>query len=304
MDTDPNPEVSALLSALDETPKNEGTGEAGEPDVLEAEQQDSAEEAQPEATEDENEAPASLVVEFDGKQWEFPSGTPPEIAEGVKKVADELKADYTRKRQVAAEEEKQVRAQAQQLQESQQIAAATFEKSVELSLLARQIQQIESIDWSTLASTDPGRASELQMAHVKLTRQAQTLQAQLQQLAEHERQKLQMSKREAAQKLNDAAKDLIPGFNDKINNELLQTILHCGFRPEEAADITRPELLKLINYARMGLALEKNQPKAMKKAADAPKVIKPSAPAPRKENQSALDRLKKTGRASELVNFL
>ena len=42
----------------------------------------------------------------------------------------------------------------------------------------------------------------------------------------------------------------------------------------------------------------------MKKAADAPKVIKPQAPAPRKQNQSALDRLKKTGRASELVNFL
>lgn len=303
MDTDPSPEVSALLSALDDTPKDESTGETGEPEALETEEQDSAEEAQPEAPEDESEA-APLVVEFDGKQWELPPGTPPEVADGVKKVADELKADYTRKRQVAAEEEKQVRVQAQQLQESQQIAAATFEKSVELSLLARQIQQIEGLDWATLANTDPGRASELQMAHVKLTRQAQTLQSQLQQLAEHERQKMQMSKREAAQKLQDAAKDLIPGFNDKINNELLQTILHCGFRPEEAADITRPELLKLINYARMGMALEKNQPKAMKKATDAPKVIKPQAPAPRKQNQSALDRLKKTGRASELINFL
>lgn len=297
MDTDPNPEVSALLSALDDTPKDEDTGETGESDNLEADEQDSAEEAQPEAPEDENEGPAKLVLEFDGKQWELPPGTPPEIAEGVKKVADELKADYTRKRQVAAEQERA-------LQESQQIAAATFEKSVELSIISRQIQQIESIDWQALANEDPSRASVLQMEHTKLMRQAQALQGQVQQMATYERQKLHATKQEAANRLAAAAKEIIPGYNDKTNKELLDVFLHCGFAAEEAGSINRPELLKLINYARMGLALEKNQPKAMKKANDAPRVMKPQAPAPRKQNQSALDRLKKTGRASELVNFL
>lgn len=297
MDTDPNPEVSALLSALDETPKDDDTGETGESENLEADEQDSAEEAQPEAPEDENEGPAKLVLEFDGKQWEFPPGTPPEIAEGVKKVADELKADYTRKRQVAAEQERA-------LQESQQIAAATFEKSVELSIISRQIQQIESIDWQALANEDPSRASVLQMEHTKLMRQAQALQGQVQQMAMYERQKLQTTKQEAANRLAAAAKEIIPGYNDKTNKELLDVFLHCGFAAEEAGSINRPELLKLINYARMGLALEKNQPKAMKKAADAPRVMKPQAPAPRKQNQSAVERLKKTGRASELINFL
>jgi hypothetical protein len=38
--------------------------------------------------------------------------------------------------------------------------------------------------------------------------------------------------------------------------------------------------------------------------AEAPKVIRPAAPQPKKPNQSALERLKKTGRPSELVNFL
>ena len=304
MDTDPNPEVSALLSALDDTPKDEDTGETGESDNLEADEQDSAEEAQPEAPEDENESPAKLVLEFDGKQWELPPGTPPEIAEGVKKVADELKADYTRKRQVAAEQEKTIRQHAEALQESQQIAAATFEKSLELSLISRQIQQIESIDWQALANEDPSRASVLQMEHTKLMRQAQALQGQVQQMAMHERQKLQTTKQEAANRLTATAKEIIPGYNDKTNKELLDVFLHCGFAAEEAGSINRPELLKLINYARMGLALEKNQPKAMKKANDAPRVMKPQAPAPRKQNQSALDRLKKTGRASELVNFL
>ena len=197
MDTDPNPEVSALLSALDETPKDDDTGETGESENLEADEQDSAEEAQPEAPEDENESPAKLVLEFDGKQWELPPGTPPEIAEGVKKVADELKADYTRKRQVAAEQEKTIRQHAEALQESQQIAAATFEKSLELSLINRQIQQIESIDWQALANEDPSRASVLQMEHTKLMRQAQALQGQVQQMAMYERQKLQTTKQEA-----------------------------------------------------------------------------------------------------------
>jgi hypothetical protein len=50
--------------------------------------------------------------------------------------------------------------------------------------------------------------------------------------------------------------------------------------------------------------LQAQKPQAMKKVAEAPRSIKPQAPAPKRENQSAAERLKKTGRASELINFL
>jgi hypothetical protein len=50
--------------------------------------------------------------------------------------------------------------------------------------------------------------------------------------------------------------------------------------------------------------LQAKKPEAMKKVAEAPKVIKPQAPAPRRENKSAAERLRSTGRPSELINFL
>ncbi len=102
MDTDPNPEVSALLSALDDSPVNEAT-ETGEAESTEELETGSADEsAQVDEASEDQEPAAALVVEFYGKKWELPQGTPPELAEGVKKMADDLKADYTRKTQSSA----------------------------------------------------------------------------------------------------------------------------------------------------------------------------------------------------------
>lgn len=306
MDTDPNPEVSALLSALDDTPAPEATEqEPGEVESQEAEQPEGSdsESEQPEASEDENNAP--LVVEFDGKQWELPKGTPPEVAEGVKKMADELKADYTRKQQARAEEEKQVKAHAQTLGELRQIMAATEDLRNQRALVAWQLQSLENTDWEALAQADPARAVAMQAQHQKLTKAQQQLDGQFQQLAHAEQQRMQQAKQQAMQKVAEEAPKLIPGFNEKINVELMQTLLECGFDAEQARDsMTSVQLLKLINLARIGRSFLAAKPGALKKAEQAPKVLKPQAPAPKKPNASALDRLKKNGRGEDLMAFL
>lgn len=303
MDTDPNPEVSSLLEALDDSPVVEATDEVGEVEAQDEGQDTSADEQhQDEASEDEN--PAPLVVEFDGKKWELPPGTPPDVADGVKKMADELKADYTQKRQRDAEEAKQVKETAKTLQELAHIAAVTQQKAVELSIVQRQIAQIEAVDWNALAESDPHQAIKLQAQYQQLQRSMQQGQAELQQLSAAERQKLQADKDRRRSELLKAAPELIPGFNAKVNQELLEAVSHCGFAAEEVADLADPRMLKLINLARIGLQVQQSAPKALKKVAEAPKVMKPQAPAPKRENQSAADRLKKTGRATELINFL
>lgn len=302
MDTDPETEVSALLSALDDAPVTEAT-ETGEAEVQETQAQGSAEEAQEEGTKDENDA-APLVVEFDGKKWELPPGTPPELAEGVKKMADDLKADYTRKSQARAEEERRVRQEAEQLAEIRQIVAVTHEKQVELSIMQRQMQQIETVDFQTLAQTNPQQAIALQAQYTRLQAAISRTSAEIQGLAGHERARIEQDKAAKKDALLREASNLIPGYNEQINKELLEAVVDCGYSPEEVAGITDPRLLKLINLARIGRQVQQSASKGLKKAADPPKAIKPQAPQPKKENKSALDRLKTTGRASELINFL
>lgn len=303
MDTDPSKEVSALLSALDDSPVTEATDEqeVGEVDEQETLEAGSADEAQEESTEDENEAP--LVVEFDGKKWELPKGTPPELAEGVKKMADDLKADYTRKSQARAEEERKVRQEAEQLAEMRQIATVTHDKVVDLRIMQQQMQQIEAIDFETLANTNPQQAIALQAQYTRLQNSINRTASEIQGLAAQERMRMEQSKQAKKAELLREAANVIPGYNEQINKELLEAVLDCGFTADEV-DITDARLLKLINLARIGRQVQQSASKGLKKAADAPKAIKPQAPQPRKENQSAAERLRKTGRASELINFL
>lgn len=302
MDTDPDKEVSALLDALDDTPAPEAT-DTGEAEEQETQAADSADEAQDKSTEDANEA-APLVVEFDGKKWELPPGTPPELAEGVKKMADDLKADYTRKSQARAEAESKVRQEAEQLAEFRQIATATHQKTVELSIMQRHAQQIEAVDFQTLARTDPQHAIALQAEYTKLQTAISRTAAEIQGLAAHERARIEQDKASKKDALLREAANLIPGYNEQINRELLEAVTECGFTPDEVSGITDPRLLKLINLARLGRQVQQSASKGLKKAAETPKAIKPQAPPPKKENKSALDRLKTTGRASELINFL
>lgn len=303
MDTDPNSEVSALLSALDDSPKPEATdtGEAESTEELEAGSADDS--AQDEASSDQEQGP--IKVEFDGKTWELPPGTPPELAEGVKKMADDLKADYTRKTQSIADMRRQAEETAKATQMQAEFVAASATKVVELREVMRQIEQIEAIDFNALADQDPQQAIRLQAAHTRLLAQKEAKQREVFESRQQAQAMTEKQRQRQKAELYAAAPELIPGFNEKINNELLEVVLHCGFSPEMAQEIGSKELLKLINYARLGLQFERQaKPQAMKKVAEAPKVIRPQAPAPKRENQSAADRLRKTGRASELINFL
>jgi hypothetical protein len=304
MDTDPNPEVSALLSALDDSPPQEATdtGEAEGAEELETGSADD-ESAQDDASDDAE--PTPLKVEFDGKTWELPPGTPPELAQGVKKMADELKADYTRKTQTVADLKRQADDTLQSAQRQAQFSQVASVKIVELREISRQIEQIEAIDFNTLADEDPQQAIRLQAAHTRLIQQRDSKQREVVDVHQQSEALTAQQRQRQKAELYAAAPELIPGFNEKVNNELLEVVLHCGFTPEMAKDINSKELLKLINYARLGLKFEQQaKPQAMKKVAEAPRTIKPQAPAPKRENQSAAERLKKTGRASELINFL
>lgn len=304
MDTDPSPEVSALLSALDDSPMPEATetGEAESTGELEAGSADESAQVE-EASEDQEQA-APLVVEFDGKKWELPPGTPPELADGVKKMADDLKADYTRKTQSIAEMRRQAEETAKATQQQAELIAVSATKVVELREVQRQIEQIEAIDFNTLADQDPQQAIRLQAAHTRLIQQREAKQRevfesqqQAQALTAHERQRALAN---AAEELKKA----LPDFTPQMAQAIRENTKAYGFTDAELENVTDHRLVLALRDAMAWRQLQAKKPEAMKKVAEAPRVIKPQAPAPKRENQSALERLRKTGRASELINLL
>jgi hypothetical protein len=302
MDTDPNQEVSALLSALDDSPKPEATdtGEAESTGELEA---GSAEEsAQDEASDDQEQGP--VKVEFDGKTWELPPGTPPELAAGVKKMADDLKADYTRKSQSVAELKRQAEESAKAVQQQAEFVAATSTKVVELREVQRQIEQIEAIDFNALAETDPQQAIRLQAAHTRLI---QAREAKQREVFETKQQAEALTAQQRQRALEQAAQELkkaVPDFTPAMAQAIRENTKAYGFTEAELENVTDHRLVLALRDAMAWRQLQAKKPEAMKKVAEAPKVIKPQAPMPKRENKSAADRLRTTGRASELINFL
>ena len=303
MDTDPNPEVSALLSALDDSPPQEATdtGEAEGAEELEAGSADD-ESAQDEASDDAE--PTPLKVAFDGKEWELPPGTPPEVAAGVKKMADELKADYTRKTQSVAEMTRHAEERSKAVQQQAELVAVTSTKVVELREVQRQIEQIEAIDFNALADQDPQQAIRLQAAHTRLLQQREAKQREF---FETKQQAEALTAQQRQRALEQAAAELkkaVPDFTPKMAQAIRENTRAYGFTDAELENVTDHRLVLALKDAMAWRQLQAQKPQAMKKVTEAPKVIKPQAPIPKRENQSAAERLKKTGRASELINFL
>jgi hypothetical protein len=131
------------------------------------------------------------------------------------------------------------------------------------------------------------------------------IQAQDSQLKQQQDEQLKQRREQAQKHSLDYLSKEIPGFNlEKDGPRLTQLAQKLGYTAQELAEIGDHRFISLLHQANKWQELQVAKPKELKKVAEAPKVIKPAAPQPKKPNQSALDRLKKTGRAENLISFL
>mgnify|MGYP000983901715 CR=1 FL=1 len=303
MDIEPDKGMSELMSALDDAPKLEPQETE---EVEPVEQEDEVQEAV-----EPQEEPEPELVDLDGKKLEIPQGTPPELVETVKKMATDLKADYTRKSQANAEAEKQVQAYAQSLAHQQQLMGATAETWADFRTAQKRVEEFSQVDWSALADQDPAQATKLMAlyqtaqadAHTKGAAWHQTLQ---QLNAQSEQHRDSQTSAQWAKAVEVARNAIGSTFDEQANTKALKWLTAKAGTQDVKAIAQRfgdPVVLEAIYKAAQWDAAKAGKP--MQRATQAPqKVIKPSAPMPRKENQAALDRLKKTGRAEELIHFL
>lgn len=306
MDTNPTPEVAAmdsLLAALetpiddklpesDERADDQPEDEAQQPDADaddsddEPKAQDSKE--QPEAEDEE--------VEVGGKTHKVPKA----IAEIVAK-RDSFQADYTKKTQEVAEKKRAVEDREQFLEARTQFLTVAGQELSELQALQKQFAQFQQVDWNALIATDSQRALELTIAKNNLTSEIQQRTQKLQGIAAQAEEARKKHKAEQM-KLNQGELERRVGkLTAKDTQRLMDAAQELGF---DEALMWRPEALHALDLASKYLALEKSKPQAMKKVAEAPRAVKPQAARPRMQNQEALQRLKKYGRAEDLTKFL
>lgn len=299
-DTDPqgSDPLDDLMDALgpdsaDETLSNPDNGES------EPEESQEAEASEESATEE-----VAEQIEFDGKKLDIPPGTPPALVESVKALANDLKADYTRKTQEVAEGRKAVEQRFEAIQQQEQLLSANFAKAVEYKALQDRLTQFEQLDWQALADSDPSQATKLNLAYQGLQRDAGKLYRELQQ---GEAQRQQMTAQQQRAMLEQGQKELqkrIPNWSSDVAKAITEHSQQYGFSAEELAKVSDPRLVLALHDAMKWAKLQADKPKAMQKVAAAPKVLKPGTTAPRNTNQAALDRLKKAGRIEDLAKFL
>jgi hypothetical protein len=298
MDTNPTPEVTDpandLLSVLNDT--------ADKPEPVEdAAEDESAEEATDETPAEEVASDQTTEgdeeVELDGETFKVPK----KLAEAVLR-----QKDYTQKTQAVAEEKRIVEDKRQYLEAREQLFSASIKEVAELQTLQSQLEQYAALDWQTLINDDPQQAMRLSLGRQELQAKLAEKQSNLQRThaqfeastAQHKAKQLEMGRAELQRRVGT--------LSEADRKNTWQQGVALGFTESELQSIPDPRLMHALYKAAKWDALQSAKPVAMKKVAEAPKAIRPVAPVParQQQNNAALDRLKKTGRATELIKFL
>jgi hypothetical protein len=214
-------------------------------------------------------------------------------------------ADYTRKTQALAQQQKQ--AQEQYFQAINQTAQQARQELAALQslVISAAAPELQSVNWQQLAVEDPARYVQLQAKQQQLSQVLGAIQAQDQQL-QAQREAVEREQREQSIRNSlDYLSREIPGFNLETEaKKLVDVGRKYHFSEQELAAVTDGRMLHVLHDAMKWRELQTQKPKALQKVTEAPKVIRPAAPQPKKPNQSASDRLRKFGRAEDLASFL
>lgn len=214
-------------------------------------------------------------------------------------------ADYTRKTQAAAQAERQRQEQFHQAVHHTAEQASAQVQALRQMVLAAAAPDLMGVNWQQLAVEDPARYIQLQAREQQLNQVLGQLEAEDGKLKQQRDAALAQQREQAMRHSLDYLSREIKGFNlEKEAPRLREMGTKYGFSKEELASIVDGRFVHLLHDAAKWREATGQKQTAMNKVAQAPKVIRPSAPQPKKSNQAALDRLKSTGRPSELVHFL
>lgn len=261
------------------------------------------------ATDDETDAAPDVPskrIEFAGKSWELPPGTPPQLAAQIQELGSNLVADYTRKSQETAQERSQVQAAqqqtsqlAQQLQQAQTVLAQFYQAA---------IGQPPSLE---LAQTDPQAYLVQRGLHEQRLQAFQRLTQQGQELAKHTQhmsaqQLAQVQAREEAELIRHMPELKSPQKRAEFASKAIEVGQRYGYSPEEVASVMDHRAVRMLaDLAKLQARTAVEKTVQTKLANVPPKAAKPGAATQDggkgQRTQSAKSQFMKSGRSMKDV---
>ena len=304
-DTDPQGSVSMSVSdaagaflglmeptqeaeqAAPEAPEEQEQVEASEPEEVEAQEV----EVEPE--------PQRFRVKAAGEEKEV---TFDELVDGYQKGLD-----YTKKSQSVAEQRKAVEAERIAIEQAKQARDAYSQR---LTLIEEFLsKQNDGEDLNALKEVDPIGYAVKVAERTEREKQLSMVQAEQQRMAN---QRYAEQQAELQRRLHEEAKrvaEVIPEYGDaKKSNEVKQTIRafakEVGFTDQELAQAYDSRQVQVLWMAAQYAKLQKQKPEVTKKVQNAPKMLSPGVAANQKNaadesTKKAHSQLRKTGKVSD-----
>jgi hypothetical protein len=284
-----------MMNALDAEEQVEEEVEVTEEAVEEPAEEDEQETSEEDS--DEEQPAATVKLKVNGEEIEKP------LEEVISLAQQGL--DYTQKTQKVAEERKQledyaqtIKVQEQRLQEDVQIQQALIKDIAQLTAIDNQLAQFQEVNWNELSDNDPVEAQKLFFRFNQL----QTQRGQMANELAGKHQQIQQSQAQQFQKLaqegKEALKRDIPGWDDVMAREVLDTGKGYGFTDQELSMIVDPRVVKALYDANQWRKLQAN-PTAKQKVSQAKPIVKPGAKDTRQQANSQIrnerEQLRKSG---------
>jgi hypothetical protein len=284
-----------MMNALDAEEQVEEEVEVTE-EAVEEPAEDDEQETDEEGS-DEEQPSATVKLKVNGEEIEKP------LEEVISLAQQGL--DYTQKTQKVAEERKQledyaqtIKVQEQRLQEDVQIQQALIKDIAQLTAIDNQLAQFQEVNWNELSDNDPVEAQKLFFRFNQL----QTQRGQMANELAGKHQQIQQTQAQQFQKLaqegKEALKRDIPGWDDVMAREVLDTGKGYGFTDQELSMIVDPRVVKALYDANQWRKLQAN-PTAKQKVSQAKPIVKPGAKDTRQQANSQTrqlrEDLRKTG---------
>lgn len=265
----------------------------------------SAEEPQPEQTEQESTQEAESASEDSGyEEVELDGDTyrvPPKLKEAVLR-----QSDYTRKTQELADHRRTLASQIQAVQMQQAYQQETAEERAQLQTLQHQIGLFKDVKWHELDSDTMIRTKhQLDM----LKEQAGELDRSLQQKAYGFQQKVEQLKTQFRNQRAESLQRMVPNWNQQSDIEATVAALNLGFTQDEIRDNFDARLGHMAWKAAQFDKLQQGKTAAVQAVKKAPPIVKPGvAQGPnvvvQRKYKEDRDRLKKSGSVDDAARLL
>lgn len=264
--------------------------------------------SQADASTDDGEAPAEDdgYVELDvaGTKYRLPKAAE-DVAKALSSRIKDFESGANRKYQEAAELRKATEAERAAVAEMRKLAEAHADLMADARTVARRMQQIEGLDFSTIEDSQVAR---LNAEYTQLSALSKRIEASLKDGIEQHRAKDAEALRARQEHAQRIVEQRIKGWGPELQKELAEYAVGRGAPVEALNGITEPWMVEILADAAYGRKMREHKSTQEKRVVQTPPTVKPGPatgqPSGKAKADAAMVALRKSGRTEDAAAAL